>query len=248
MDSTNKIFNFRYRRTLVNYNLKYIRRYIKQLVKKKCYWIMFGCFALSNKLIHALVGNKQNGYRAAVWNCARGLILSDCSTSDKFTDIKLYLQKHQLDLFGILECDLHSQESPINRKSKLTTVELKEILNIEGYKLILPQSWQLLGQARIMLYVKESMNVNVIKLAVSDGDLPSISVEVAKSKEKKTNFNFFYREFTGLNGYSDNDAQRDRLERQVNHWKQISRSGRDVVLLGDSNLCATQWTEESYQI
>ena len=208
---------------------------------------MFGCFALSNKLIHALVGNKQNGYRAAVWNCARGLILSDCSTSDKFTDIKLYLQKHQLDLFGILECDLHSQESPINRKSKLTTVELKDILNIEGYKLILPQSWQLQGQARIMLYVKESMNVNVIKLAISDGDLPSISVEVAKSKEKKTNFNFFYREFTGLNGYSDIDAQRDRLERQVNHWKQIFRSGRDVVLLGDSNLCATQWTEESYQ-
>ena len=128
-----------------------------------------------------------------------------------------------MDIFRIHDCDLHGQESRINRKSKLTTAELKDILNIEDYNLILPQSWQLQqhGQARIMLNVKETINVSVIKLSVSDGDLASISVEVAKSKEKRNNFNLFYREFTGLNGHSDVAVQRDRLERQVSHWKQI---------------------------
>ena len=111
MYSVNEIFNFRDRVTFVHYGLKYIRGYIEQSVKKICFWIMFGGLTLSNSLIHSLVGNKHNGYRAAVWNCARGLILQDCSASDKFIDIKLYLQKHQLDIFRILECDLHGQES-----------------------------------------------------------------------------------------------------------------------------------------
>ena len=165
MNSINKICNFRDRVTSNRYGLEYICQYIEQFIRKLFYWIIFGCFTLSNKMIHALVGNRHNGYRAAVWNCARGLILPDCSASDKFTDIQLYLQKHQLDLFGIVECDLHSHESRINRKSKLTTVQLNDILNVEGYNLILPQSWQLHGQARIILYAKESMNVKVIKQA-----------------------------------------------------------------------------------
>ena len=246
MNPTNIIFTIIAERMLEYfYTLVYM---YYGLVKKATYIIMFGCVPLSNKLIHALVGNKLKGYHIAVWNCARGLILPDCSTSDKFVDIKLHLQKHQLDIFGVLECDLHSDESRLIRKSKLTTSEAMSKLYIEGYKLILPLSWQQHGLARVILYVKESINVGVIRLSNSDSDLATISVEISKGNEKKTNINIFYREFTGgVTGFSDSNAQKDRLERQINHWKSLFRSGRDVVIQGDSNLCETQWTNESYQ-
>ena len=161
--------------------------------------VIFGCLPLSNKLVHALVGNKTKGYHVAVWNCARGLILPDCTTSDKLVDIKLYLEKHQLDLFGILECDLHSEASRCHRKSKLTTHDIKQKLSIEGYKLILPQSWLQHGQARIILYAKDSINVYEIGLENNDSDLASISVAISKGNEKKTNI---YKYFIYLYFYS----------------------------------------------
>ena len=63
------------------------------VVKKVTYVIMFGCLPLSNKLVHALVGNKLKGYHVAVWNCAMGLILPDCSTSDKAIKVNYQHQK-----------------------------------------------------------------------------------------------------------------------------------------------------------
>ena len=74
-----------------------------------------------NSLMHALFGNKQIGYRVAAWNCRRGLLNPDGSQSPKINDIQLYLQKHQLHLFGIIESDLHGPRSRIRRKNPLST-------------------------------------------------------------------------------------------------------------------------------
>ena len=37
------------------------------------------------------------------------------------------------------------------------------------------------------------------------------------------------------------------MARQVSHWKTLYTGNKDVVILGDSNLCAEQWLEDNYQ-
>ena len=58
----------------------------------------------------------------------------------------------------------------------------------------------------------------------------------------------FYRKFTGgISGLKDKSSQIDRLSRQIAHWKTLFIAGKDVVILGDSNLCAKLWTSDSFQ-
>ena len=200
-----------------------------------------------NSLNHILFGNKKIGYRVAIWNCRRGLLESDGSQSGKLDDIKQYIEKHQLHIMGIIEADLHGTLSRIKRKNPLTTEEIHKKLHIEGYNIILPQSWFVHGQARVILYVLDNVHVSEKKLSNMSSDLSSISIELGLKKEKKSCFNIFYREFTGgVSGLSDFAAQKDRLCRQIEHWRTLFLGGKDVVILGDSNLCSHQWDLETY--
>ena len=202
----------------------------------------------TNSLMHALNGNKNLGYRVAAWNCRRRLLNSDGSASDKIMDIEMYLKNHQLHMMGIIESDLHGPSSRVRRKNPLSTSDICEKLYIEGYYILLPQSWYTHDQARLLIYVQEGVKVKERKLSHGDSDLPSFSAELGLSREKKTCFNFFYREFTGgVSGLDSAESQRDRLGRQINHWKSLYKGGRDVLCLGDSNLCAAQWEEQNYR-
>ena len=201
-----------------------------------------------NSLMHALNGNRKIGYRVASWNCRQGLISPDGFPSAKVTDIQRYMEKHQLDIFGINESDLHGAQSRISRVKPLTTQDIHQKLHIDGYYLHLPQSWYTHGQARVFVYIRESIQIKERKLRRDDSDLPSISIEVGLGREKKTCFNFFYREFTGgVSGLNEPTAQKDRLVRQIGHWKSLYTSGKDVVILGDSNLCSMLWQGDGYK-
>ena len=202
----------------------------------------------TNSIMHALVGNRNIGYKIGAWNCRRALLDSDGSPSAKMTDIELYLQRHQLHLFAIIESDLHGPQSRVSRKNPLTSHEIQEKLQIDGYSILLPQSWYAHHQARLIVFVKDGVQLKERKLDPSDSDLPSMSFEFGLGREKKSCVNFFYREYTGgVSGLVDITSQMDRLERQVSHWKTLHETGRDVVILGDSNLCALQWEGEGYQ-
>ena len=201
-----------------------------------------------NKLMHILMGNRRLGYRLAVWNCRKRLFLQDRSPSEKLVDIKNLLQHHDLHLLGVVESDLHSVSSRVRRANPLTTKDVIEKLHVDGYEIKLPLSWQSHGQARIFLYVKEGVHVNIRELSSQDSDLSSISCEIGLGREKKTCANFFYREWTGgVSGLGDMDSQLDRLTRQVKHWKSLFTRNRDVIILGDANLCAFKWGDNSYQ-
>ena len=197
--------------------------------------------------MHALTGNKNKGYNVAAWNCRRGLLTADGSPSSKVADIQLYMEKHQLDVFGIIESDLHGTQSRIYRARPLSTQDVHDKLHIDDYYIHLPQSWEAHGQARIFLYVKEGIILKERKLNREDLDLPSLSIELGLGREKKTCFNFFYREFTGgVSGLNDLPSQRERLGRQIAHWKTLYTNRKDVVILGDCNLCCKLWQNENY--
>ena len=66
--------------------------------------------------------------------------------------------------------------------------------------------------------------------------------------EKKTIVNYFYREFTsGVTGLKTIQEQMERLNRMLKHWKSLMESNKDVVCLGDANLCAMKWNDTNYQ-
>ena len=45
----------------------------------------------------------------------------------------------------------------------------------------------------------------------------------------------------------DNQSQLDRLSRQIEIWKSLCLGRKDVICMGDANICALNWLEEGFQ-
>ena len=45
----------------------------------------------------------------------------------------------------------------------------------------------------------------------------------------------------------DNQSQVERFKRQIKIWRNLCTGNKDVICMGDANLCATEWLEESYK-
>ena len=83
---------------------------------------------------------------------------------------------------------------------------------------------------------------------MSVNDLPNVTVEIGLGRERKTLVNVFYREWTGgVTGDNDLVSQTGRWARQIHYWSGLYSQNRDVVLLGDANLCANKWNDADYE-
>ena len=163
-----------------------------------------------NNSMHSQFGNIQHGYRIAAWNCRKGILLQDNTASLKLDEIKYFLIKYDVHIFGLMECDIHGIGSRIKRSNPASTIDILDQLKIDGYDIRLPESWQAHSQARILVYIKQGLKVKWKKLDVIDRDLPSISCEIGTGKERKTSVNFFYREWkSGVSGLDDKASQLD---------------------------------------
>ena len=176
----------------------------------------------NNKLNKIIKGNKNKGYNIGLWNCRRGLITDKKSPSTKMTEIMQFLAAKNLHLLCVVESDIHSQKSRYRNRQHLNTQEVHDILGISGYRILLPKSWQIHGQARIILFAKDELKVKVREISLQNSDLPTISLEISLGNEKPTVVNYFYREFTGaISSLNDLSSQNGRLIRQINIWKQL---------------------------
>ena len=147
----------------------------------------------SNKIAHMINGNRGRSYNIGMWNCRKGLVDRENLPTAKMKDVKDFLGSNDLQVMCLIEADLHGMTSRIRRVNPITAKKIEENLKVENYRIVLPQSWQAPGQARILLYVREDLNLKVKPLARENADLPSVSCEIGVGKEKKTRVNFFYR-------------------------------------------------------
>ena len=202
----------------------------------------------TNALNHSLTGNRRRlGYKLAFWNCRKGLIGNSEQDTPKLVDIKKFIEKHRPHVFGIIEANLHSTESRLQRKTTVSLKQIEEKLKIDGYKIELPDTWSSFGQARIIVYVHEELNYKRKPMEQTYSDLPNVTLEIGLGRERKSIVNVFYREWTGgVNGESSQDSQVRRWARQISYWKSLNSQNRDFVALGDANLCATKWNEADY--
>jgi hypothetical protein len=150
---------------------------------------MFLCWSHSssttNALCHALIGNRRRlGYKLALWNCRKGLLGDKNYDSSKLTEIKLFIQKHNPHTFGIIESNIHALNSRVQRKTTFKTREVESNLNIDGYKIELPDTWNDFGQARILVYVKNDINYKRQRMP-SDTDLPNVTLEIGLGRERR---------------------------------------------------------------
>ena len=103
------------------------------------------------------------------------------------------------------------------------------------------------GIARILIFAKNELKITVRDQSTAQSDLPTITCEIGLGNERKTIVNCFYREFTGaVSGLRDKASQIERLGRQITVWKNACSGTKDVVILGDANICASKWLEEDY--
>ena len=202
----------------------------------------------TNHLAHSLTGNKRRlGYKLSLWNCRRKLLDQSNRDTNKFIDIKNFVEKNKPHVLSIIESDLFSTSSQSQRRFKLTSEEVTERLKIEGYKLVLPDTWEAFGQARVLAFVSDEVFYKRKTQSQATLDLPNITLEIGLGKEKKTLVNIFYREWTsGFSGISDHASQVDRLSRQIDYWKTLNRLKKDVIIMGDANLDAKRWNNPDY--
>ena len=120
-----------------------------------------------NKYMNIINGNQKNGYRIMAWNCRRGIINNDGTCTEKFFEVINMVKNYKPHLFCLIELDLHGILSRYKKQKYFTTNEVRDILNIVNYKIILPSTWKRHGQARIIVFAQENLNVNVIEPGVS---------------------------------------------------------------------------------
>ena len=202
----------------------------------------------NNKLQKLINGNRRTlGYKLAVWNCERGLLGVNGATS-KLQDIKNFILKNRPHLFGVIESDIFGPQSN-HRRIKFDTEAVKSLLSIPGYSVELPATWDIYGQARIVVFVSNEIKC-VRKMSTQIvADLPSITFEIGLGRARKTIVNFYYREWTnGISGDNSLGGQYERLGRQIAEWKNLLSEGKDFVCLGDANLCAHSWNNPDYRM
>ena len=202
-----------------------------------------------NKYFKIINGNIGKYYNIGAWNCRRGLLDCENDASHKLAEIKQFLSQQDLHILCVIEADLHGPSSRTRRINPISKSKILSSLKIDGYDIILPKTWEAHGQARILVYVRDYLNVTICPVIRENNDLPIISLSLRTSKKsKKTIISYFYREWTsGVSGLDDMASQKERLVRHIQHWNNLASEGNDIFVLGDVNLCAKNWNDDSFK-
>ena len=68
----------------------------------------------------------------------------------------------------------------------LTKSQIEDQLNIEGYSIELPCTWDSYGQARVLVYVSNEIQYKRGDSSIDSKDLPMVTIEIGLGKERKT--------------------------------------------------------------
>ena len=192
----------------------------------------------TNEVMHSLEGNKGHQIRLGMWNCGKKLFLPNNEPSHKFKEAMEYINTNKLDMLAIIESNL--------RMEKINKEDISLAVTLPNFRVVLPDSWDVHGVARILILVKTSLNVEIMKTGTISNDLPTVTMKVRISRREMLMVNFFYREFTGgVSGLKNQGAQLERLKRQVKVWQKMAGGGKDFVIMGDANVCALKWKEDA---
>ena len=146
-------------------------------------------------------------------------------------------------IFGLSECELRRGKNFCDVSG----------LKIPGYDTLMPKSWSLSGFARLVVYVKSSLQYERCH-DIEDDNIQSIWIKAGFRNTKKIFFCQFYREHTSSLGAAMKD-QRIYLEKFLHQWevacdRNYGGESPEIHLAGDMNIDAYngRWYNKSYHL
>ena len=174
-------------------------------------------------------GNRvyQSKLKILHWN------LGSRQWKNKIEDIELLLSEYKPDLCYVSEANMWNNLEPHERE-------------LEGHSLILPNTMSTLQHARLVLIVKDGIEVTVLNQFM-DKDIASIWVMVGTPGKKSLRVGGAYRQhkllgqdYTTTTRQEIQEQQEERWVRLVAKWRAASRNSK-CILIGDINLDFNLW-------
>ena len=162
------------------------------------------------------------------------------SLYNKVSEVKNLIKQEKPHILGISESELKIHHS-VNS------------LKVPGYDLLLPKSWDVLGKARVVVYIKKTLVYEHL-VDLEQADVQTIWLRAGFKNTSKIYFSHQYREHTNTLGNSM-VAQRTTLEKQLLQWEEAVSYGNpdspnEVHIAGDMNLDSFKgkWLEPGYAL
>ena len=177
-------------------------------------------------------------------NIKRGLInmhINIRSLYNKMGEIKSLVAREKPHILGISECELNIKKHNLM------------FLKVPGYEMVLPKSWKIKGVARVLVYVKRTLEFQQIS-DLEDDEIQTIWLKTSFKNSKKVFFSHQYREHTSTLG-NTLAAQRSALDKMLLQWETAKMFGgqvepNEVHVMGDMNIdCLNdRWVDKKYSL
>ena len=215
-----------------------------------CYKLGSDKFSSAQQMLHLYVlGKKQTSNFLSKYlhgNIKKGILnlhLNIRSLNTKIVEIKKIVKENTPHIFGLSECELRKVNNQFDETK----------LKIPGYQVLYPKSWESLGFARVLVYVKKGFEFEQIH-ELEEDKVQSIWIKGGFKKSKKIYFCHGYREHTTTLGNSLT-AQRATLELFLQQWEIAAEHGspaepNEVHISGDMNLDSLngRWLHPGYPL
>ena len=181
-----------------------------------------------NRLVHAKNGNRNrtSPIKVVHWNAGSRL------WENKILDIETLLLEKSPDLCFITEANIWESLPDWERQ-------------IPGYFLIYPNTFKNLKHVRIVLLVKNNMNVHILNDHM-DIDIAMIWIKIGTTKKSSVIIGGLYREHSQL-GLDTSLTSQEKLRLQERRWDKILARWKSLgdisrcFVIGDLNLDYLHW-------
>ena len=194
-----------------------------------------------------IIGQKQSSNFKARYlngNVKRGIKnihINIRSLYNKMSEVKNLVQQEKPHILGISESELKRSHHSLDK------------LKVPGYDLLLPKSWDNQGHARLVVFIKKTLEYDHLD-GLENADVQSIWLRAGFKNQSKIYFCHMYREHTNTLGNSM-AAQRTTLEKQLMQWEEAvsfgnPRTPNEVHIAGDMNLDSLngKWLKSDYTL
>ena len=161
----------------------------------------------------------------------------------KVFEIRNIVKEYKPHILGLSECEL----------KKVAGIFDESKLEIPGYSLHFPKSWSCHGFARVLVYVKDTLEYEQVG-ELEDNLAQSVWIRASFMGSKKAYFCHLYRKYTSTLGNSVR-AQRISLETLLSQWETATTLGNpdnpnETHISGDMNLdCLDgKWLRPDYHL
>ena len=139
-------------------------------------------FIRSRKQTTNFMAKYKYGNRENVKKGIKNLHLNIRSLGNKVFEVRNIIKEHSPHIFGLSECQL----------KKINGIYDEDKLKIPGYSILFPKSWELHGFARVLVYVKNSLEYEHIE-QLEDNLVQSVWLKASFKGGKKIYFCHYYR-------------------------------------------------------